>query len=168
MMNIQDENTTLLDNQINLVVEYISNVKRLNNPKETSKLDEQINLAVNCFTKINKIKAAFFVKENLNQVKSDLVSIEKQPTNPTNKSSILTKKNLTKTINNKFDSHMDAHLDSIANTIDYLIWQTKEIERIQKELEYLIIKIEKFNMNNCLLNYNLKNKALNIYLDSDE
>ena len=161
MMNIQDENMTLLDNQINLVVEYISNVKKLNNPKETSKLDEQINLAVNCFTKINKIKAAFFVKENFNQIKSNLVSVVKP--------SMSTKKNLTPTINNnKSDSHMDAQLDSIANTIDYLIWQTKEIERIQKELERLIIKIEKFNMSNCLLNYNLKNKALNIYLDSDE
>lgn len=160
MMNIQDENMTLLDNQINLVVDYISNVKKLNNPKETSKLDEQINLAVNCFTKINKIKAAFFVKENFNQIKSNLVSVVKP--------SMSTKKNLTPTINNKSDSHMDAQLDSIANTIDYLIWQTKEIERIQKELERLIIKIEKFNMSNCLLNYNLKNKALNIYLDSDE
>jgi len=47
--------------------------------------------------------------------------------------------------------------DSINNMIDYMASQTKEIERIQNDLQLLVRTIEIYNANNFLLKQNLKN-----------
>jgi len=151
----EKSSSNLLDNQINLVVAFIDNLKKvkLHDDNDPFRLEEKINLAVDCFTKIRHIKSALNLKDAQSSLsKSHFKAWEKNENFFS--SCPLTSPPLDVSGSNKLSpyklksqSQMDAHIDSIVNTIDYLKWQTREIEKIQKDLEHLINAIEKFNTN---------------------
>ena len=57
----------------------------------------------------------------------------------------------------KYPSNDNFQDDAINNMIDYMASQTKEIERIQNDLQLLVRTFEKYNASHFLLKQNLKN-----------
>ena len=144
----QISETTVVDDKLNSIAECIDKIKIIKkirniNTKHFNKGHEieevPLKSLINEFTHNEKLNRLI-----LSKVQSFVVNTE-------------SKSNALRLHLNGSPSNDNFHDDTINNMIDYMASQTKEIERIQKDLQLLVRTIEIYNANNFLLKQNLKN-----------
>ncbi len=146
-------------------------------------IEDKLNQIVECIKKINTLKQ----NQNKNSIENECNKMLESSCNSLTKESnsnkinnikrfISTKSAIqTQTVSNNAESQSYSLViplsesptrdhfqkDAIDHMIDYVASQTKEIEKIQKNLQILIKNIEKLNTKNILMTDYLKKRRLN-------